>query len=348
MRSSSICGDLCQEVEFIRSGHEKRFVARSENMTLPFPFIVGRGRSGTTLLRTMFDSHPDVAFPPESHFIVGLGLSQDLYDSDGGFASDVFLRRLMSRPHFQRWELPTEDVRAAFDDGIGSYADAIRRVYSIYATHQGKHRYGDKTPSHVLHISYLAQLFSEGRFIHLIRDGRNGALSYLKEPFGPSTVGEAAIWWKRMVVAGRTAGKQLDERRYREVHYESLVEDPEATLRDLCEFIDVSFDEAMLHYYDRPDILSRFGIRASAHQNVHRAPTANIRDWRAEMSREDVALFEAIAGDLLSELGYERAMTKVPLSAKVEAKGVWCSVQMQRAIGRARKELKRWRRRSVG
>jgi hypothetical protein len=244
--------------------------------------------------------------------------------------------------------LPTEDVKIALDDGPRTYPDAIRRVYSLYASHHGKKLYGDKTPSYILHVSYLAQMFPEGLFIHVIRDGRNGALSYLKEEFGPSTIGEAAIWWKRMVVAGRTAGQQLDERRYREVRYESLVEEPEATLRDLCEFIDVSFDEAMLRYYDRPDILSRFGIRASAHQNVHRAPTANIRDWREEMSREDVALFEAIAGDLLSELGYERAMIKVPLSAKVEAKGVWCSVQVQRVIGRARKELKRWRRRSVG
>jgi hypothetical protein len=294
----------------------------------------------------MIDSHPDVAIPPESHFIVSLSRSNDLY-SNGGFASDAFLRELLSRPNFQRWELPTEEVRSAFADWVGGYADAIRRLYSVYATHQGKNRYGDKTPSHVLHVSYLAELFPEGRFIHLIRDGRNGALSYMKEQFGPSTVGEAAIWWKRMVGAGRSAGHRLDQRRYREVRYEMLVESPEDTLRDLCEFIDIPFDEAMLRYYDRADLLSGFGIRTSAHQNVKRAPTPNIRDWREEMSKEDVALFEAIAGDLLSELGYDRAMTRVPFSARVEAKRTWCAVQVKRTTGRARKELKRWKRRSV-
>jgi hypothetical protein len=309
----------------------------------PFPFIVGRGRSGTTLLRAMFDSHPDVAIPPESHFVVGLSLSNDLYLSDG-FASDVFLRKLLAREHFRRWELPTEDVRAAFDDGVDGYADAIRRVYSIYAAQHGKRRYGDKTPSHVLHVSYLAQMFPEGRFIHVIRDGRNGALSYVKERFGPKTVGEAAIWWKRAVVSGRNAGRRLGEGRYREIRYETLVESPEATLRDLSEFIDVSFDEAMLRYFDRADeILAGPAIDPSAHQNLYRAPTANIRDWRQEMSRSDVALFEAIAGDLLSELGYERAMTKVPVSARVHARGAWSAVQVQRATGRARKELRRWK-----
>jgi len=238
-----------------------------------------------------------------------------------------------------------EDVKTALDEGVRTYADAIRRVYSLYARHHGKKRFGDKTPSYVLHVSYLAHMFPEGLFIHVIRDGRNSALSYLKEGFGPSTVGEAAIWWKRMVLTGRTAGRKLDERRYREVRYEMLVESPEDTLRDLCEFIHVPFDQAMLRYFDRADeVLSGTGRNAVAHQNLHRAPIANIRDWRKEMPREDVALFEAIAGDLLSELGYERAMTKVPVSAKVEAKRVWCTVQARRATGRARKVLEQWKR----
>jgi Sulfotransferase family len=315
-------------------------------MTSPFPFIVARGRSGTTLLRAMIDSHPDIAIPPESHFIVRLSRSHAVYNSDG-FASDEFLRELSALPHFQRWELPTEDVKTALDDGPRTYPDAIRRVYSLYASHHGKKLYGDKTPSYILHVSYLAQMFPEGLFIHVIRDGRNGALSYLKQEFGPSTIGEAAIWWKRMVVAGRTAGQQLDARRYREVRYETLVESPEDTLRDLCEFIQVPFNQAMLRYFDRAaEVLSGAGGRAVAHQNLHRAPISNLRDWREEMSRDDVALFEAIAGDLLSELGYERAMTRVPISAKLEAKRAWCTVQAQRASGRARKELQQWRRRA--
>src|SRR5262245_58161458 len=117
-------------------------------MAAPFPFIVGRGRSGTTLLRAMFDSHPDVAIPPESHFICGLSRSNDLCGQDG-FASDAFLRKLLAREHFRRWELPMRDIRAAFDEGVDSYANAIRRIYSLYASHHGKKRYGDKTPSYV-------------------------------------------------------------------------------------------------------------------------------------------------------------------------------------------------------
>jgi hypothetical protein len=186
-------------------------------------------------------------------------------------------------------------------------------------------------------------MFPEGRFIHLIRDGRNGALSYVKERFGPKTVGEAAIWWKRAVVTGRNAGKRLGDGRYREIRYETLVESPEATLRDLSEFIDVSFNEGMLRYFDRADdFLSGPDLDASAHQNLRRAPTANIRDWREEMSREDVAVFESIAGDLLSELGYERAMTEVPISARIQGGRTWSAVQVQRVTGRARKELRRW------
>ncbi|MDQ3956728.1 MAG: sulfotransferase, partial [Actinomycetota bacterium] len=79
----------------------------------PFPFFLGRGRSGTTLLRAMFDAHPDMAIPHESHFVVNMGLVRDRYEKPGGFDVDAFLDDLRPTIGFNRWKLPEEDVRRA-------------------------------------------------------------------------------------------------------------------------------------------------------------------------------------------------------------------------------------------
>ena len=67
---------------------------------LPFPFIVGCGRSGTTLLRALCDGHPHLAIPPESHFVVGLAPRAGQV-----FDPDAFLAGLATSERFQLWEL---------------------------------------------------------------------------------------------------------------------------------------------------------------------------------------------------------------------------------------------------
>src|SRR6476659_2912878 len=98
-----------------------------------FPFVVGCSRSGTTLLRAMLDAHPQLAVPPESHFVVAL---------DG--ARGPKLRRALARdPWFALWGIEAPDLRGL--DG----ADAVRAVFAAYAADQRKPRYADKTPHYV-------------------------------------------------------------------------------------------------------------------------------------------------------------------------------------------------------
>ena len=132
----------------------------------PFPFVVACSRSGTTLLRAMLDSHPELAIPPESHFLAAL-LREPLTPSE-------FLSFLETHERFIAWDLPIEDVRQAFlDDGVSDKASAVRALYASYARRQGKPRWGDKTPGYVRRIRELSELLPEAKFIHLIRDGRD-------------------------------------------------------------------------------------------------------------------------------------------------------------------------------
>jgi hypothetical protein len=285
----------------------------------PFPFIVGSGRSGTTLLRAMFDSHPDLAIPDEVSFIVRL--SRPHYARRYGwprrFEPDRCADLLLANASLQRWGMPADEIRRALlgppgapgapGAPAGSFPDAVRRVYRRWAERQSKPRYGDKTPMHVLHQRHLSRMFPEARFVHIVRDGRDVAMSYLDAAWGPATIEDAAVEWRRRVSAGRRSGRRLGPGRYMEVHYEDLVADPEPVVRRLCEFVDLPWDDRLLRYQERADDVIGATRFPAAHQRLRLPPTPGLRDWRRDMDAADVARFEAIAGRQLSAFGYEVA-----------------------------------------
>ena len=306
-------------------------------MTAPFVFIVGYGRSGTTLLRAMLDAHPLVAIPDESHFVVPMLYHRRRYERDG-FDRERFLGDLLRHYGFRGWGLPADHVRAAFrEDPPGDVPAGIRRAFAAYAAREGKQRYGDKTPIHVLHVPLLAAGFPEARFVHVVRDGRDVASSYLEQSFGPRNVVEAALRWKRAVRRGRRAGAVVGPARYLEVRYEALVAEPEAALRRVCDLVDLAFDQAMLRYHEA----SRVASERPHYRNVARPPTPGLRDWRREMTPADVAAFEAVAGRLLEELGYRRGAPRVGPADRARAAAAWTGVQAGRASARLRKSARR-------
>jgi len=281
-----------------------------------FPFFVGCDRSGTTLFRAIFDSHPEMAIPGESFFIVPMARQRKLYENHLGFSNELFVSDLFKYSSFCKWNISKESVMKLLTEiPPETYTDAVRRVFFLYAQIQGKSRYGDKTPKYVCDIPILAKLFPEARFIHIIRDGRNVALSIqeigIKSGlFRFRNIGECAIHWRERVERGRKAGRQIGSERYLEVCYENLVEYPERTVRSLCEFIDLKFHNGMLQYFERANELVASFKNPLIQRNLFLPLTKNLRDWRHQMSKKDLALFEILAGSLLSELGYERVLDK--------------------------------------
>jgi hypothetical protein len=263
--------------------------------------ILGVRRSGTTLLRVMLDRHSELAVPDESYFVPQLADRHLRRVDPDAFADD--LRRLNT---LAEWDVPLNQVRARLSPAMPIGA-AIATVYTVYAEEQGKRRWGDKTPMYMQNLRLLEKLFPDALFVHLIRDGRDAALSFLELPAGlvtetwmhPRTPAEFACQWRTEVAAARRLGKRIGSR-YFEVRYEELVGDVEGVLRRICDFARLGYEPAMADYAGNVD------VSAKPHQQrLREPPTKGVRDWRKQMSPADVAAFEHVSGDLLRKLGYE-------------------------------------------
>jgi LPS sulfotransferase NodH len=267
---------------------------------------VGCPRSGTTLLQALLDSHTAIAVPPESHFIprlqrrFGAGWS-------GTARARRFAAALFDGRRFELWGISRERVIELVDEGRPTdVAGAVRLLFSEWARRAGKPGYADKTPDYVRRIGVLGAQFPEARFVHLIRDGRDVALS-LAQSFdrAPQTPAQAALYWSERVRAGRAQGAALPSGRYLELRYEELVADPEATVRTLTEFLEIPYEAAMLERANVDRVLAGYPD-PSVHPHLA-GPITHRRDWRREMGAAERRRFELLAGPLLEELGYEVA-----------------------------------------
>jgi hypothetical protein len=265
----------------------------------------------------MLDAHPDLAVPGESHFVPRLARAYGVGVVDPlAVAAD-----LMATPHFGHWKVPREAVlrRVEALGGRSTLARAIEAAYLANADVHGKLRWGDKTPIHVRSIPLLASLWPDARFVHVIRDGRDVALSYLSLPWGPSTIWAAARKWTRDVSAGIRDGQPLGTSRYLEVRYEDLVADPRSAMERICAVAALPFNASMLdpsRRADHPTLAPDEGRRY--HERSTLGVQAEARSWRTEMGADDVRRFEAVAGELLEDLGYERRFSRVRTLDRIE------------------------------
>jgi hypothetical protein len=297
------------------------------NARAPVPFIVGVPRSGTTMLRLMLDAHPDMAIPSETYFVTNL-----IEAGDGGAGPDQLANVLVTH---RRWgDLGIDEAalrRRLTAMGRPSGGDAVRVAFELYAEGRGKPRWGDKTPAYLTNIAQIHAALPEARFVHLIRDGRDVALSILRMPEDdrpmrrPDSAGLVATRWSRRIRRARDQGERVPH--YLEIRYEDLVRDPEPALRSVCDLIELPFTGAMLEFHaqaatrlaemDR-DLAPRDDLpaqsaegRLAPHALASKPPTSDrVGVWRTEMSAEQLAEFEEEGGEMLRELGYDTGSSR--------------------------------------
>jgi hypothetical protein len=306
-------------------------------------FVVGCGRSGTTVLRLILDAHPDVAIPGESNFIPHMWRNRRKYQWRGSLDVDSLLRDIFEEETVQRMGVSSQAAREHLKElQDPTLSDVFALPFIEYARQRGKKRWGDKTPIYVRSISVLARIFPQARFIHLIRDGHNVALSYLAFPPYQGDIWDVSARWRSWVSAGVRAGRALGRQRYVELRYEDLVAEPVRSLEMVCSFLGLAFDPVMLDFHvEAPGRLQAPSDHEAYHARTSSPLEPSSRDWRTEMSDRDCRIFEATAGHLLSRLGYQRRYAALPWSLRAEAEARYLMDRMRVAGSRAKKSCVR-------
>ena len=288
--------------------------------TPPMPIIVGSPRSGTTLLRLMIDAHPLVAIPPETGF---LELGERLAEGTDSAAQN-FLHNVTSYPEdAPNWGDFGLDSRLLREELLGQdsfdLGNALRAFYRLYAARFGKSRWGEKTPMYCRHMATIERLLPEAHFIHIVRDGRDAALSLRERWFSPGhDISVQAQYWRDNVVAARTQGREC--RRFLELRFEDLICDAQKELRRICAFLEIEYCDGMLEYHlgaqrrlaehgarvrvDGSVVVSREQRRDQQAQTCREPDCSRIGQWKRHLSPAEAAGFEEIAGDVLAQYGY--------------------------------------------
>jgi hypothetical protein len=193
--------------------------------------------------------------------------------------------------------------------------DFVRINMDEIAREQGVTRWAMYDPDSLLHMPRIKAEIPQALFVHIIRDGRDIALSLKKmgefRPFPwnrrAGSLRETALYWEWMVRTGQDHGRAFPAD-YIEIHYEDLVSNPRATLNKLGLFLDHDLD------YDRIQTTalgrlreSNSSFRGEAAESSVLATAKPAGRWKERLSREEVGGLEALVGDCLKDVGYELA-----------------------------------------
>lgn len=290
-------------------------------------FILGSRRSGSNLLRVMLNQSPHLSAPHPPHILHAF---TPLLDNYCDLALDANWRALVEDvvgyanlnpvPLLAGGKPLDADVVAARcnNRSLTWLHDAI---YSEIMASHGKTAWVCKSNDNIHYLEDIEAAFGDtARYIYLCRDGRDVALSFRKAPIGPKHPYLCATDWSQ------TQQRMLNwEARARphtlRVHYEALITRPEATCRELCDFLGVAFDPAMLNAHNSGEAARTAG-QSMLWANLTRPVQAgNSEKWRHD-SLHNVQQFERGAGSLLTSLGYAPACAPLAPPCPVETEQI--------------------------
>ena len=277
---------------------------------LPLFFIVGRGRSGSTLLRSMLDAHPSVMIPLESRFVQFLYYN---FAVQRPWSREQAVRAIEAlESGFEPLNLDRESLMEQIDKH-GSHLSLDRVCKLIYLNTQSGFRkdkiriLGDKNPRYTFFIPQLLRLFPGAKFIHLVRDYRDNIVSIQRAGKLIGESGNPYYAMGRWCLYNRYALKY--QKRYPDIfyrlHFEDLIRDPEAVMIKLCKFLELEYNPGLLNYREGMDNYFEDKGFNELHQSLRTSfDTAKIGEWERELTERTAIRCEVLGGSFPGKIGY--------------------------------------------
>lgn len=291
---------------------------------IPIFFIMGRPRSGTTLLTTLFNAHPNVRIAPE--FPIMLFLYQrfknvKVWDEatirsfvDHAFYNSRFNYRTLENLKIEKEPFIQELLKYKERGSIQLFLKSINYfAYSVFDKEETLW-IGDKNPIYSISTNRFRKIFPDSKFVCIVRDYRDNFIS-IKRLADKEVAVEAPILalqvarWRYFVRLFGSCKRRFPDR-FHIVRYEDLVTDQEKSFRELCDFLGIAFDPSVFDFHKKKEeTLGTYGnaIWEKFHENLLKPiNTGRMNTWQGVLTPEEVRLADQIAGKYANQLGYER------------------------------------------
>ncbi len=279
----------------------------------PF-FIIGNPRSGTTLFRLMLNSHSRITVPPECGFLTWL---YPKYGSKNFLEPTIlesFIDDLLVTKKFETWRISKKSLIKHYDGKkISDYSEVAAQIYYVYSNLKGKkpQLVGDKNNYYIKELDIIKRIYPHCRFLFIARDGRDVAASYREVMFSniqanyapklPVSIDAIAHEW---VSNNQVIIEELkNTNKHLLVRYEDLVADPKSILKNVCNHLDIPYEDGMLYYYlcnDEPDDFLKWKKKT-----IGKIDIQSIERYKHGLTDIEINQFDTIAHEVLLEFNYQ-------------------------------------------
>jgi hypothetical protein len=300
---------------------------------IPMFFIVGRPRTGSTLLRTLFDAHPNTVIPQEWPMVM---LLYKKFGARRNWDTELltdFYHTLFTPLRIKHWtldnwpDLNKQQLHSALMQCTGEWplATLIKIVYLHYNSFYTKQeilQIGDKNPATSLFTPLLVGLFPEAKFIHLTRDYRDNVVSLLDVDFEMPNIPLLVYRWKYFFKLIEKCSQQVPHRFIR-LRYEDLVHDPENEFAKLCSFLGINNTKEIVDFHTRKSAISNAFtpelVDTYFKSLLEPINNKKVGVFHKRLTNKQIRIADLVAGRTAERAGYKREFSSFSLLEYIKA-----------------------------
>ena len=271
-------------------------------------FIIGTERSGTNLLRLMLNMHPNIFVPHPPHI---MKFFHPIVHRYGDLKKDKNFKKLiadicrMVELHSYQWDIKPDREKVFANARDRNLISIYFEIYNQYLQFTGKTRWACKSTFMIEHVPEILNYYRDAKFIYMVRDGRDVAVSSKSSIFNHFNVYYIAKLWKEEQETGLHLLDKLSSDQIMLLKYEDLITEPKSMIQKVCTFLNEPFEEKMLQYHKSSEAAKSGSLSISWGNTSKPVISDNKEKFRTSLSNKEIKLFEAITCIQMDRLGYK-------------------------------------------
>ena len=272
-------------------------------------FIIGVGRSGTSLLQSILNSHSKISFLPETQFLRSYVFKKNVSINESNYKE--IISQLEKDPRFSRLNICPKIVIEKSKNMI----DVYRNITNFYLKNKNKEIIGDKDPKIIENIEVLNYFFPNSKIIHIIRDPRDVVLSRTKAKWSKKYpyFMHSIIYYLQMTLGRKMLYKYFNKNNFYELKYEDLIKDPNYELKKICNFLEVEYENNILNYHNSSKELVSKDEFEWKKETFNPVDNKNSNKWKKEFNFFKILIIESICYSHIKENLYNENYKLLPV-----------------------------------